>query len=132
MIDSEIINGELTGVIEPGSRAHVVLKAATSMLMMKKLTTPHKEDLIVSDAELRTFLRNNEHKVNAKELEVLQKYGLLECSFFVESFRKLEERLAQGITEPPYSQYTKVWRLGVFTTEVLAMLRDGDEAYVYL
>lgn len=131
MIDSEIINGELTGVIEPGSRAHVVLKAATSMLMLKKLTSVHQTDLIVSESEFRAFLRDNDQKVSAKELEVLKNYGLLEQTLYYEGYESRRRREEAGIEKAPYDDYTLVWKLGEFTSEVLQMLKDGDDAYVY-
>jgi hypothetical protein len=131
MIDSEIIDGELTGVIEPDSRAHVVLKAATGMLMIKKLTAVRVGQLVVSDVEFRAYLRNSEVKANEAELQVLVNYGLLEKTFYYEKWEERETRQKLGIKEAEYSEYTRVWRLGEFTSEVLQMLKDGDEAHVY-
>ena len=130
MIDSEIIDGQLTGVIEPGSRAHQVLKAATNLLMIRKLTKAAGTPLVVGEREFKAFLRDSEIQVTRSELEILIRYEMLHYDWYQESWEERDARKKQGL-EPEFSHGCIVWSLGKHTVEVLQMLRDGDEAYVY-
>lgn len=133
MIDSEIINGQLTGVIEPNSRAHQVLRVVAGLLIMKKLTrSDHRLPLRVSDQELREQIRNSGLSVHANELRVLINYGLIiRDDRTWEPYEETRIRMELGL-EREYPVGTVLWSLGEYTTEVLNFLKDGDEAHVYL
>ena len=127
MIDSEIIDGELVGVIEPRSRAHQVLKVVTNQLLLKKLSAPQGTPLVLSSRDIRNSLHGSKLNVSDIELRTLSFYGLIRRGLYMEQWRLTE----QGI-EPEYDAYTITWALGETTTGILRRLEGGEEVFVSL
>lgn len=132
MIDSEIIDGELMGVIEPKSRAHQVLLTVAGIIMMRKLTNKIQRRILISDQDFKRLLRDAQIKVSESELEILTRYGLICRDFYFESIDDIQFRITHDIDDPEFPNTTVVWSLGKYTSEVLNILKDGDDAFVYL
>lgn len=129
MIDSDIIDGRLMGIIEPGSRAELVLKTTANIILLRKLSVQPGEPVGIPDSEFKSYLRDNEVRVTGGELEVLKRYYLLETKYYQENYNDYMARYYAG--DKSRQRAYHIWNLGEVALKTLQILKEGDEAYLF-